>query len=80
MIHDLLRDPAHTIYAVHCTPEPGFLHCGALHVEPNNPFTLIRLADSHAIFDVELPPELVGSKQAISAWNLSLPLATTTHG
>lgn len=80
MPHDLLCDPASTIYAAHCTPENGNLHCGALYVSADNPFTLIRLADNSATFDVELPPELVGNDQAVATWNVTLPLVATTHG
>jgi hypothetical protein len=80
MSHDLLRDPASTVYAAHCTPENGVLFCGALYVTPNNPFTLIRLADNGATFDVELPPELVGSEQFVATWNISLPLVASSHG
>lgn len=79
MSHDLLVDPAKTVYAVNCTPVDGYLHCGALHAEPGNPFALVRLAHNAAIFDVELPPELIGSRQAISLWNVSLPLAPSPH-
>lgn len=79
MAYTLLRDPASTIYAVHCTLYSDSLHCSGLYIAPNNPFSVIRLADSLATFDVELPPELVGSDQAIATWNVTLPLATTPH-
>lgn len=81
MAHPLLKDPAATIFAVNCTlTESDELLCGALYVMPNNPFAVIRLADSGARFDVELPPELVNSAQAISAWDVTLPLALEKHG
>lgn len=81
MTHALLKDPAATVFAVNCNPtEDGELLCGALYVMPNNPFAVIRLADSSARFDVELPPELVNSAQAISAWDVTLPLALEKHG
>lgn len=81
MTHPLLKDPATTVFAVNCAlTESGDLLCGALYVMPNNPFAVIRLADSGARFDVELPPELVNSAQAISAWDVTLPLALEKHG
>jgi len=81
MTYPLLKDPASTIFAVNCsTHVNGDLICGALYVMPNNPFAVIRLADTGARFDVELPPELVNSTQAIAAWDITLPLATDQHG
>jgi len=81
MTHPLLTDPASTVFAVNCsTLDNGDLLCGAIYVMPNNPFAVIRLADSGARFDVELPPELVNSSQAITAWDITLSLATEQHG
>lgn len=79
MSHDLLVDPANTVYAVHCTPEDDKLLCGALYVAPSNPFGLIRLADSSATFDVELPLELVNNDQAVYLWDVALPTCVS-HG
>jgi hypothetical protein len=79
MSHNLLKDPASTVYAINCTTEDDTLHCGALYVSASNPFRLIRLADSRATFDVELPPELVNSDQAIATWNVPLQLVGTTN-
>ena len=76
---DLLVDPANTVFAVHCEPKDKEITIGALYVSPNNPFTLIRLADSAARFDVELPPELVGSDQYIAAWNITLPIISLNN-
>ena len=76
---DLLVDPANTVYAINCTPTEGEISVGALYVSPNNPFGLIRLAHSDARFDVELPPELVGSDQFIAVWNITLPLLAVDH-
>lgn len=76
-MHDLLSDPFGSIYAVACTtPEDGTLHCGALYVEPGNPFTVIRLADNAAMLDVTLPPECVNNGSAITAWDVDLPCVT----
>lgn len=80
MFYKLLQDPASSVFAVNCSPENGELRCGALYVAPNNPFSVIRLADNSARFDVELPPELLNSPQAISAWDVALPLVTDLHG
>jgi hypothetical protein len=71
---DLLVDPASTVFAVHCIPTEDELSIGALYVAPNNPFGVIRLSDRAARFDVELPPELVNSKQFIAVWNVKLPI------
>jgi hypothetical protein len=57
--HDLLVNPFKTIFAVNCRVEGTTLHCGALYVDPRNPFHIIRLADNSATLDVSLPEELI---------------------
>lgn len=74
--HELLTDAFNSIYAVNCRVEGTTLHCGALYVEPRNPFQVIRLSDNHASLDVELPPELVDQPDGIRAWNLELNIKT----
>jgi hypothetical protein len=76
-MHELLTDPFGSIYAVNCTlPEDGTLLCGALYIEPENPFTVIRLADNALILDVTLPPECVNNGSAITAWDVTLRCST----
>lgn len=74
--HDLLRDPFNSIYAVNCRIEDTTLHCGALYVEPQNPFQLIRLADSTVTLDVELPEESMNQATPLCAWAVTLPIRT----
>lgn len=77
--YDLLIDPANTVYASNCEVKDTELTVGALYVSPNNPFGVIRLSDRAARFDVELPPELVGSDQFVAVWNISLPLVAADN-
>lgn len=72
--HDLLIDPFKTIYAVNCRVEGATLHCGALLVEPQNPFKIIRLADTSATLDVTLPDELVDQPTLRKGWDVTLPI------
>lgn len=72
--HDLLIDPFQSVYAVDCRIEGDTLHCGALYVEPRNPFQLIRLADNVASVDVSLPPELVDQPTLQKGWNVKLSI------
>lgn len=73
MAHDLLTDPFGSIYAVNCTiPEDGVLRCGALYIEPENPFPVIRLSHNSVTLDVSLPPECVNNSSAITAWDVTL--------
>jgi hypothetical protein len=74
--HDVLCDPAHTIWGVHCRVDGAALHCGALYVGPLIPFHLIRLADSCATIDVELPEELRNLSSAVRLWDVALPIVT----
>lgn len=72
--HDLLIDPFRTVYAVNCKVEGTTLHCGALYVEPQNPFQLIRLADNAAKIDVSLPDELLNQPTPTTGWAVQLPI------
>ena len=72
--HDLLTDPFQSVYAVNCRVEGTTLHCGALYVEPRNPFQLIRLADNRASVDVQLPEDLIDQPTAQYGWDLQLPI------
>lgn len=69
---DLLVDPAHTVYAVNCRVEGAALHCGALYVEPQIPFQLIRLTHKSASIDIELPEELRDLPTPARAWEVAL--------
>lgn len=72
--HDLLVDPFKTIFAINCRVEDATLHCGALYVDPGNPFRVIRLADSSATLDVCLPEDLVDQPTAVTGWAIQLPI------
>lgn len=72
--HDLLTDPFNSIYAVNCKVEGTTLHCGAIYVEPRNPFHLIRLSDKSASLDVTLPEELVNQPTLCKGWDIELPI------
>lgn len=74
--HDLLTDPFNSVYAVNCRVEGTTLHCGALYVEPRNPFKLIRLADSRASVDVELPEDLIDQPTLRKGWEVKLKIAS----
>lgn len=75
--HELLTDAFNSIYAVNCRVEGTTLHCGALYVEPRNPFQVIRLSDNHASLDVSLPDELVDQPTLKKGWNINLQIITT---
>lgn len=72
--HELLKDPFGAIYAVNCKVEGTTLHCGAIYVEPQNPFELIRLSDNSASLDVTLPAELVNQPTLKKGWDIQLPI------
>lgn len=72
--HELLIDPFRTVYAVDCRVEGATLHCGALYVEPQNPFQDIRLSDNRASVDVRLPQDLVDQPTLRKGWDVSLPI------
>jgi hypothetical protein len=72
--HDILIDPAHTVYAVNCKVEGSTLHCGALYVEPLNPFQIIRLSHNGANLDVQLPDEALNQPVPTRAWSIALPI------
>lgn len=72
--HELLIDPFRSVYAVNCRVDGAFLQCGALYVEPQNPFKRIRLAYGDASIDVELPPELTNQPLPYKAWQVALPI------
>lgn len=74
--HDLLTDPFQSVYAVNCRIEGDTLHCGALYVEPQNPFQLIRLSDNSASLDVELPDDLVNQSSLKKGWDVKLHIAS----
>lgn len=76
--HDLLIDPANTVFAVNCRVEGSTLHCGALYLEPAIPFKLTRLAYNDVKFDVELPDELLNQPQPTRSWEI--PLKIRHHG
>jgi hypothetical protein len=71
----VLVSPDHTVWAVNCRRQDDALHCGALHVGPSVPFDIIRLADSTAMIDVQLPTELQNLPHAVRLWEVLLPLA-----
>lgn len=73
--HELLQDPFNSIYAVNCRVEGDALHCGALYVEPGNPFPVIRLSDSHVSLEVKLPDELINQPTMRKGWNVQLRLS-----
>jgi hypothetical protein len=73
--HELLIDPFRSVYAVNCRVEGETLHCGALYVEPQNPFDRIRLAYGDASIEVELPPELINQPLPHRAWQVALPIS-----
>ena len=72
--HELLVDPFRSVYAVNCRVEGSTLYCGALYVEPQHPFRLIRLAYGDASIEVELPAELINQSVPSRAWQVALPL------
>lgn len=72
--HDLLTDPFNSVYAVNCQVDGTTLHCGAIYVEPRNPFQVIRLSDNHASLDVQLPEELVDQPTLRKGWNVKLQI------
>lgn len=78
MTHDLLVDPFRAIFAINCKINGPTLHCGAIYVDPRNPFSIIRLSDSTANIDVSLPDELVNQPVPKTGWNVELPI-TETH-
>jgi hypothetical protein len=72
--HDILVDPANTVYAINCKVEDSTLHCGALYVEPLNPFRSIRLAHLGVSLDVQLPDEVINQLAPTRAWSIALPI------
>jgi hypothetical protein len=72
--HDILVDPAHTVFAINCKIEGSTLHCGALYVEPLNPFQLIRLTHLGVSLDVQLPDEAINQTAPTRAWSIALPI------
>lgn len=74
MHHDILIDPANTVFAVNCRVEDSTLHCGALYLEPLNPFKLIRLSHAGASLDVQLPEELLNQPTPTRVWSITLPI------
>ena len=76
--HAMLQDPFKTVYAINCHVEDTTLHCGALYVEPRNPFQVIRLSDNSASLDVVLPEELVDQPTLRKGWDVELTI-TATH-
>jgi len=77
MHHELLVDAANSIFAVNCEVQGTTLHCGALYIDPLMPFQSIRLADSSASIEIELPEELLNQPSAIRAWEI--PLNIRSH-
>jgi hypothetical protein len=75
--HELLIDPFKTIYAVNCKVEGTTLHCGAIYVEPRNPFQVIRLSDNSASLDLTLPEELIDQPTLRKGWDITLPIKQT---
>lgn len=74
MEHDLLFDRDNTVYAVNCRVEGPALHCGALYLEPLIPRQFIRISDSGATVEIELPAEMLNQPSAFRAWNIDLPI------
>lgn len=74
MIHDLLSSPDNSVFAINAEVKGSTLHCGALYLDPQIPFDLIRLSDNSATLDIELPEELRHQPQAIRAWNIDLKI------
>jgi len=74
MEHDLLLDPAHSVFAVNCRVEGSTLHCGALYLEPLIQSQCIRLAYSDANIQIELPSEFLNQPHPYRAWEVGLPI------
>lgn len=76
--HEVLHDIFNSVFAVNCHVEGTTLLCGALYVDPQVQFDVIRLSDNTAKLDVELPAELRGQPHATKAWDV--PLKIVRHG
>jgi hypothetical protein len=74
---DLLLDPYFRVFLVNClvNEDCTMLDCGAVYVEPNVPFELIRLSDKKTpIMDIRLPDEIRNQPDPIKAWNTAFEI------
>jgi hypothetical protein len=82
---DLLLDPFRRVFAVACKLKGDRLEFGALYLEPEVPFEIIRLADKNLpIMDVRLPDEVRNQTDPIKIWDSHLEIVQllppdTTH-
>ena len=75
--YDLLSNPINTCWAINCVVGEDSVRIGAFYLEPNIPTPNIRLTHNDEHITVALPEEYLKRREALRAWNIELPFASS---